>query len=132
MHWLWLYCQKKVSSVQSMYVSIVISNKTCREAIPAHCRAAGEVGVGSYRDPALDDRIDQEARECRLPHQNPWTGPRQSCRSRYNLYDRQSLAQQGLATHFHLLCILTPVMFLLPPDFFMEDIGWKHSRRQCS
>ncbi|KAG9664734.1 hypothetical protein KCU95_g4202, partial [Aureobasidium melanogenum] len=45
-----------------------------REAIAAHYRAAGEVGVGSYLDPALNARINQEVQECRLPHQNPWTG----------------------------------------------------------
>ncbi|KAH0151669.1 hypothetical protein KCU67_g10162, partial [Aureobasidium melanogenum] len=45
-----------------------------REAITAHHRAAREVGVGSYLDPALNARINQEVQECRLPHQNPWTG----------------------------------------------------------
>lgn len=30
--------------------------------------------MGSYLDPALNTRINQEVRECRIPHQNPWTG----------------------------------------------------------
>ncbi|KAG9570767.1 hypothetical protein KCU71_g1096, partial [Aureobasidium melanogenum] len=45
-----------------------------REAITAHHRAADEAGVGSYLDPALNARINQEVEECCLPHQNPWTG----------------------------------------------------------
>ncbi|KAK5999558.1 hypothetical protein QM012_005411 [Aureobasidium pullulans] len=45
-----------------------------REAIATHHRATGEAGAGSYFDPALNARINQEVRECRLPHQNPWTG----------------------------------------------------------
>lgn len=55
---------------------ILIGNLTGaqREAITSHHRASGEVGAGSYLDPALNARINQEVRECRLPHQNPWTG----------------------------------------------------------
>ncbi|KAG9605864.1 hypothetical protein KCU77_g378, partial [Aureobasidium melanogenum] len=45
-----------------------------REAITAHHRAAREVSVGSYIDPALNARINQEVEECCLPHQNPWAG----------------------------------------------------------
>jgi hypothetical protein len=46
-----------------------------REAILAHHRASGETGqdAGAYRDPLLDARINGEVRECRLPHQTPWT-----------------------------------------------------------
>jgi hypothetical protein len=40
-----------------------------------HHRTSGETGQdsGAYRDPLLDARINGEVRECRLPHQTPWT-----------------------------------------------------------
>jgi hypothetical protein len=45
-----------------------------REAIVAHHLASGERDATAYNDPALNDRINTEVRECRLPHQAPWTG----------------------------------------------------------
>ncbi|KAH0350526.1 hypothetical protein KCU83_g4897, partial [Aureobasidium melanogenum] len=45
-----------------------------KSTIQTYHRASGETGVAGYFDPALNDRIYLEVRECRLPHSSPWTG----------------------------------------------------------
>ncbi|KAH0145530.1 hypothetical protein KCU67_g12594, partial [Aureobasidium melanogenum] len=45
-----------------------------KSTIQTHHRASGETGVSGYFDPALNDRIYSEVRECRLPHSSSWTG----------------------------------------------------------